>query len=238
MKKVFFFFLIIFFPTHTVWASNYIGEYKCEPTSILTEDFLFIANGKDNIQVLLTKPNPDIELGLVEETKLKKMGMTTKEFQKFKLTQFQKHSFEMKISTNTGQIIQTGQDSEVNTYFENVFLKDGEGNPKLLLGYTEYTSKSETEEYWKVRDDLLIDAMSDILEMTRTYEYKNEIEYKKVLTSLARNMLKNLAFSGSWIEINQGQVRGTLNFSADNAGLLLNNNVEDTEKFRAICKLN
>lgn len=234
MKTVFFFFLIILFPTHIVWASNYVGKYKCEPTSILTEEFLFIANGKDNIQVLLTKPNPDIELGLVEETKLKKMGSTTEEFLKFKSTQFQKHSFELEIFKNYGQIIQTGQDSEVDTYFENVFLKDGE----LLLGYTEYTSKSETDEYWKVRDDLFIDAMSDILEMTRTYEYKNEIEYKKVLTSLARNMLKNLAFSGSWIEINQGQVQGTLNFSADNAGLLLRNNVEDTEKFRAICKLN
>ena len=80
MKNVFFFFLIILFPTHFVWASNYIGKYKCEPTSILTEDFLFIANGKDNIQVLLTKPNPDIELGLVEETKLKEMKKGTQNY--------------------------------------------------------------------------------------------------------------------------------------------------------------
>lgn len=225
------------FPTTNLWASNYIGNYECEPTSILTEEFLFIANGKDNIQVLLTKPNPDIELGLVEETKLKKMGSTTEEFLKFKSTQFQKHSFELEISENYGEITQIGQDSEVDTYFENVFLKDGEGKPTLLLGYTEYTSKTETDEYWKIRDDILIDAMSDILEMTKTYEYKNESEYREVLNSLVRNMLKNLATGGSWIEISQNDNSGTLNFSMVDAQPLFNFNVNKTDKFGAVCKL-
>jgi len=151
----------------------------------------------------------------------------------FKSTQFQKHSFELEISENYGEITQIGQDSEVDKYFENVFLKDG----ALLLGYTEYTSKTETDEYWKIRDDIFIDAMSDILKMTRTYEYKNESEYREVLNSLVRNMLKNLAFGGSWIEISQNDNSGTLNFSMVDAQPLFNFNVNKTDKFVAVCKL-
>ena len=49
-------------------------------------------------------------------------------------------------------------------------------------------------------------------------------------------MLKNLATSGSWIEISPSDTSGTLNFSIDNAGDLLNYNVRETDKFRAVCK--
>ena len=227
------------FPTIHLWASDYDGDYTCEPTFVLTENYLIIANGIDDIQVLMTKQNPEIELGLVDENKLKKMGMTPEDFAKFKSTEFQKHSFEMKISANTGQIIQTGQGTEVDTYFENVFVKDGaETDPKILMGYTEYSPKTFTDEYWKIRDNVLMDTLDDILEMTETYEYINDVEYRKVLNSLVRNMLKNLATSGSWIEINQSEIPGALNFSAENAGLLLNYNVDDTAKFRAVCKIN
>ena len=53
---------------------------------------------------------------------------------------------------------------------------------------------------------------------------------------IIRNMLKNLATRGSWIEISPSDTSGTLNFSIDNAGDLLNYNVRETDKFRAVCK--
>ena len=232
--------LVIFFmttfPTTSLWASNYIGNYECEPTFVLTEDYLLIANGTDDIKVLLTNQNPEIELGLVDENKLKKMGMTLEDFMKFKTTEFRKHSFEMKINSNSGQIIQLGQDKEVDTYFESVLV--GKTDPKILMGYTEYSSKTSSEEYWWIRDFVFMGTWDDTLKNTKTIEYLDEKEKEKVIYSLVRNMLKNLAnYGGSWIEINQSEIPGTLNFSADNAGLLLDYNVKDTEKFRAVCKL-
>lgn len=223
------------FPIIHLWASDYDGNYKCEPTFVLTENYLLIANGIDDIQFLVTRQNPEIELGLVDENKLKKMGMTLDEFSKFKSTEFQKHSFELKISANTGQIIQTGQDREVDTYFESILV--GKTDPKILMGYTEYVSKIENEEFWFIRDFVFMDAWDDTLKNTETIEWLEKEEKEKVIYSLVRNMLKNLAVSGSWIEINQSEIPGALNFSAENAGLLLNYNVGDSEKFQAVCKI-
>ena len=83
-----------------------------------------------------------------------------------------------------------------------------------------------------------MDTWDDTLKNTKTIDFLDEEEKRKVIYSLVRNMLKNLAtYSGSWIEISQSEIPGTLNFSAKNAGLLLNYNVDDTEIFRAVCKI-
>ena len=140
----------------------------------------------------------------------------------------------MKISANTGQIIQPGQDSEVDTYFENVYLKSG----KTLMGYTEYSSKTKTDELWEIRDFVFMGTYDDTQKHAIKIGFLDKEEQRKVIYSLVRNMLKELATSsGSWIEISQSKVPGTLNFSAENAGLLLNYNVDDTEIFRAVCKI-
>ena len=229
-------FFITIFQTSHLWASDYDGNYKCEPTFVLTENYLLIANGIDYIQVLVTNQNQGIDLGLVDENKLEKIEMTLEDFIKFKTTEFRKHSFEMKIYSNTGQIIQPGHDEEVDTYFETVLV--GKTDSKILMGYTEYGSKTRSEEYWWIRDFVLMDTWDDTLKNTKTIDFLDEEEKRKVIYSLVRNMLKNLAtYSGSWIEISQSEIPGTLNFSAKNAGLLLNYNVDDTEIFRAVCKI-
>lgn len=234
MIRLLIIFIMTTFPTIHLWALDYDGNYTCEPTFVLTEKYLLIANGIDNIQVLVTKQNQEIDLGLVDENKLEKMGMTLENFMKFKTTEFRKHSFEMKISANTGQIIQPGQDSEVDTYFENVYLKSG----KTLMGYTEYSSKTKTDELWEIRDFVFMGTYDDTQKHAIKIGFLDKEEQRKVIYSLVRNMLKELATSsGSWIEISQSKVPGTLNFSAENAGLLLNYNVDDTEIFRAVCKI-
>ncbi len=73
MIRLLIIFFMTIFPTIHLWASDYDGDYTCEPTFVLTENYLIIANGIDDIQVLITKQNPEIELGLVDENKLKKI---------------------------------------------------------------------------------------------------------------------------------------------------------------------
>ena len=182
-------------------------------------------------------PNPEIELGLVDENLLKKMEMTPEDFLKFNSGIFKQHSFRMKISENAGQITQPGINQDVDVYFEHVLVNDGlETDPKILMGYTEYSSKTETEEFWFIRDLVFMPTWDDTLKNTQKIGTLDEVEKRKVLHSLVRNMLKNLATSGSWIEISPSDTSGTLNFSIDNAGDLLNYNVRETDKFRAVCK--
>lgn len=242
--------LVIFFmttfPTTNLWASNYIGNYECEPTFVVREAMLFLANGKDDTHLLITNQNSGIDIGLIDEDALKKMEIAPEDFQSLKLEMFQKHSFRMQISENYGQITQTGQNG-VDTYFEHVLVSPLETDPKILMGYTEYTSKIETNEFWFIRDSVFYYVLRDAFKyLDKTYDTRDVdigvFSEKKVAYPIIRNMLKNLATSkltshGSWIKISQSEVPGTLNFSADNAGLLLDYNVKDTEKFRAVCKL-
>ena len=233
-------FLITIFTTTHLWASDYVGDYECEPTFALREDLLFIANGEDDIRLLMINPNKEIDygvFGLIDENVIKKNGETPEGFLKFKSGIFKQHSFRMKISENAGQITQPGINQDVDVYFEHVLVNDGlETDPKILMGYTEYSSKTETEEFWFIRDLVLMRTWDDTRKNTQKIGTLDEVEKRKVLHSLVRNMLKNLATSGSWIEISPSDTSGTLNFSIDNAGDLLNYNVRETDKFRAVCK--
>ena len=233
-------FLITIFTTTHLWASDYVGDYECEPTFALREDLLFIANGEDDIRLLMINPNKEIDygvFGLIDENVIKKNGETPEGFLKFKSGIFKQHSFRMKISENAGQITQPGINQDVDVYFEHVLVNDGlETDPKILMGYTEYSSKTETEEFWFIRDLVFMPTWDDTLKNTQKIGTLDEVEKRKVLHSLVRNMLKNLATSGSWIEISPSDTSGTLNFSIDNAGDLLNYNVRETDKFRAVCK--
>jgi len=233
-------FLITIFTTTHLWASDYVGDYECEPTFALREDLLFIANGEDDIRLLMINPNKEIDygvFGLIDENVIKKNGETPEGFLKFKSGIFKQHSFRMKISENAGQITQPGKNQDVDVYFEHVLVNDGlETDPKILMGYTEYSSKTETEEFWFIRDLVFMPTWDDTLKNTQKIGTLDEVEKRKVLHSLVRNMLKNLATSGSWIEISPSDTSGTLNFSIDNAGDLLNYNVRETDKFRAVCK--
>ena len=233
-------FLITIFTTTHLWASDYVGDYECEPTFALREDLLFIANGEDDIRLLMINPNKEIDygvFGLIDENVIKKNGETPEGFLKFKSGIFKQHSFRMKISENAGQITQPGKNQDVDVYFEHVLVNDGlETDPKILMGYTEYSSKTETEEFWFIRDLVFMPTWDDTLKNTQKIGTLDEVEKRKVLHSLVRNMLQNLATSGSWIEISPSDTSGTLNFSIDNAGDLLNYNVRETDKFRAVCK--
>lgn len=233
-------FLITIFTTTHLWASDYVGDYECEPTFALREDLLFIANGEDDIRLLMINPNKEIDygvFGLIDENVIKKNGETPEGFLKFKSGIFKQHSFRMKISENAGQITQPEKNQDVDVYFEHVLVNDGlETDPKILMGYTEYSSKTETEEFWFIRDLVFMPTWDDTLKNTQKIGTLDEVEKRKVLHSLVRNMLKNLATSGSWIEISPSDTSGTLNFSIDNAGDLLNYNVRETDKFRAVCK--
>ena len=233
-------FLITIFTTTHLWALDYVGDYECEPTFALREDLLFIANGEDDIRLLMINPNKEIDygvFGLIDENVIKKNGETPEGFLKFKSGIFKQHSFRMKISENAGQITQPGKNQDVDVYFEHVLVNDGlETDPKILMGYTEYSSKTETEEFWFIRDLVFMPTWDDTLKNTQKIGTLDEVEKRKVLHSLVRNMLQNLATSGSWIEISPSDTSGTLNFSIDNAGDLLNYNVRETDKFRAVCK--
>jgi len=231
-------FLITIFTTTHLWASDYVGDYECEPTFVLGEDVLFVVNSKDDIRLLMINPNREIDFGafgLIDENVTKKNGGTPEDFLKLKLELFKQYSFKMKISENSGQITQPGENDDVDVYFEHVLVNDGvETGPKILMGYTEYSSKTETEEFWFIRDLVLMRTWDDTLKNTQKIGTLDEVEKRKVLYSLVRNMLKNLATSGSWIEISPSDTSGTLNFSIDDAGYLLT--IRETDKFRAVCK--
>lgn len=239
-------FLITIFTTTHLWASDYVGDYECEPTFVLREDLLFIINGKDDIQIMLITPYPETELGLVDENLLKKIKMTPDDFLKFKSGILKQHSFQMKISENSGQITQPGENDDVDVYFEHVLVNDGlETDPKILMGYTEFGDKESKDEFWHIREYVFADVLEDTFKyLYETYgmldidisTFSRDEDGKTSADPIIRNMLKNLATRGSWIEISPSDTSGTLNFSIDNAGDLLNYNVRETEKFRAVCK--
>ena len=249
MKKFLIVLISLLAPCQIILASEYIGEYKCKPTFVLREDLLFIINGKDDIQVMLINPNPETELGLVDENLLKKIEMTPEDFLKFKSEIFKQHSFRMKISENAGQITQPGKNQDVDVYFEHVLVNNGmETDPKILMGYTEFGNKESKDEFWHIRDYVFSDVFKDTSKYldksygTRDVDiyYFSDADGKTSADPIIRNMLRNLAYSGffgSWIKISLSDSSGTLNFSVDNAGELLNYNVRETDKFRAICKL-
>ena len=239
-------FLITIFTTTHLWASDYVGDYESEPTFVLREDLLFIINGKDDIQIMFITPNPETELGLVDENLLKKIEMTPDDFLKFKSGILKQHSFQMKISENSGQITQPGENDDVDVYFEHVLVNDElETDPKILMGYTEFGDKESKDEFWHIREYVFADVLKDTFKYLyktygmldiNIYTFSQDEDGKASADPIIRNMLKNLATRGSWIEISSSDTSGTLNFSIDNAGDLLNYNVRETDKFRAVCK--
>jgi len=242
-------FLITIFTTTHLWASDYVGDYECEPTFALREDFLFIANGEDDIRLLMINPNKEIDygvFGLIDENVIKKNGETPEGFLKFKSGIFKQHSFRMKISENAGQITQPGKDDDAGVYFEHVLVNNGlETDPKILMGYTEFGDKESKDEFWHIREYVFADVLKDTFKYLyktygmldiNIYTFSQDEDGKASADPIIRNMLKNLATSGSWIEISPSDTSGTLNFSIDNAGDLLNYNVRETDKFRAVCK--
>ena len=100
MKKFLIVLISLLAPCQIILASDYAGFYQCEPTFILANKFLLISNGKDDIQILITEPNQEVPIGLVDENMLQKMGMTPEDFSKFKLEQFQDYTFNLKIWTD------------------------------------------------------------------------------------------------------------------------------------------
>ena len=229
-------------PCKIILASDYAGFYQCEPTFILANKFLLISNGKDDIQILITEPNQEVPIGLVDENMLQKMGMTPEDFSKFKLEQFQDYTFNLKIWTDKGQITQLNKDNEVDTYFHNV-LQGG-----VLMGYTEYTNQVKTDDDWFIRDVIFMGVFDDIYQIfindlgndiitdNRNFSGADKV---KLSNPLVKNMLEYLApyedYYGSWIEISQHETPGKLEFSVKDIQPILNFNVGQTHEFRAIC---
>jgi hypothetical protein len=248
MKKFLIVLISLLAPCQIILASEYLGEYKCEPTFVLGEDVLFVANSKDDIRLLMINPNREIDFGvfgLIDENVTKKNGGTPEDFLKLKLELFKQYSFRMKISENAGQITQPGENDYVDVYFEHVLVNNGlETDPKILMGYTEFGDKESKDEFWHIREFVFTDVLKDTFKyLYKTYgmldidiyTFSQDEDGKTSADPIIRNMLKNLATSGSWIEISPSDTSGTLNFSIDDAGYLLT--IRETDKFRAVCKL-
>jgi hypothetical protein len=233
MKKFLIVLISLLAPCQIILASEYIGEYKCEPTFIQQEEFLILSNNESDIEVIAIKQYPNYPIGLIDEDFLAKVETSNEDFDKWKKEKFESHTFNLLISENGGKISQFDKTNPVEIVFHSIIFND---YPKLLAGYTEFSSEKEKEDFWYIRDGILVDVWNDIDEMVRNGSVE---ELNELMNQVANNLLLNLytISDGNWIEIEPTDINGELNFTAKDASRLFSFNVKESELFKAKCRL-
>jgi hypothetical protein len=233
MKKFLIVLISLLAPCQIILASEYIGEYKCEPTFIQQEEFLILSNNESDIEVIAIKQYPNYPIGLIDEDFLAKVETSNEDFDKWKKEKFESHTFNLLISENGGKISQFDKTNPVEIVFHSIIFND---YPKLLAGYTEFSSEKEKEDFWYIRDVILVDVWNDIDEMVRNGSVE---ELNELMNQVANNLLLNLytISDGNWIEIEPTDINGELNFTAKDASRLFSFNVKESELFKAKCRL-
>ena len=237
MKKFLIVLISLLAPCQIILASEYIGEYKCEPTFIQQEEFLILSNNESDIEVIAIKQYPNYPIGLIDEDFLAEVETSNKDFDKWKKEKFESHTFNLLISENGGKISQFDKTNPVEIVFHSIIFND---YPKLLAGYTEFSSEEQKEDFWYIRDGVLIDVWNDI-DKNLYFEYGtvNEDEYNQLMNQITNNLLINLytISDGNWIEIEPTDTEGELNFTAKDARRLFSFNVKESQLFKAKCRL-
>ena len=233
MKKFLIVLISLLAPCQIILASEYLGEYKCEPTFIQQEDFLILSNNESDIEVIAIKQNPDYPIGLIDEDFLAEVETSNEDFDKWKKEKFESHTFNLLISENGGKISQFDKTNPVEIVFHSLIFND---YPKLLAGYTEFSSEEQKEDFWYIRDGVLVDVWNDIDEMVRNGSAE---ELNELMNQVANNLLLNLytISDGNWIEIEPTDINGELNFTAKDARRLFSFNVKESQLFKAKCRL-
>jgi hypothetical protein len=233
VKKFLIVLISLLAPCQIILASEYIGEYKCEPTFIQQEEFLILSNNESDIEVIAIKQYPNYPIGLIDEDFLAKVETSNEDFDKWKKEKFESHTFNLLISENGGKISQFDKTNPVEIVFHSIIFND---YPKLLAGYTEFSSEKEKEDFWYIRDGILVDVWNDIDEMVRNGSVE---ELNELMNQVANNLLLNLytISDGNWIEIEPTDINGELNFTAKDASRLFSFNVKESELFKAKCRL-
>ena len=233
MKKFLIVLISLLAPCQIILASEYIGEYKCEPTFIQQEEFLILSNNESDIEVIAIKQYPNYPIGLIDEDFLAKVETSNEDFDKWKKEKFESHTFNLLISENGGKISQFDKTNPVEIVFHSLIFND---YPKLLAGYTEFSSEKEKEDFWYIRDGVLVDVWNDIDEMVRNGSVE---ELNELMNQVANNLLLNLytISDGNWIEIEPTDINGELNFTAKDASRLFSFNVKESQLFKAKCRL-
>ena len=233
MKKFLIVLISLLTPCQIILASEYIGEYKCEPTFIQQEEFLILSNNESDIEVIAIKQYPNYPIGLIDEDFLAKVETSNEDFDKWKKEKFESHTFNLLISENGGKISQFDKTNPVEIVFHSLIFND---YPKLLAGYTEFSSEKEKEDFWYIRDGVLVDVWNDIDEMVRNGSAE---ELNELMNQVANNLLLNLytISDGNWIEIEPTDINGELNFTAKDASRLFSFNVKESQLFKAKCRL-
>ena len=243
MKKFLIVLISLLAPCQIILASEYIGEYKCEPTFIQQEDFLILSNNESDIEVIVIKQYPNYPIGLIDEDFLAEDQWSNEDFDNWKKEKFELHTFNLLISENGGKITQFDKTNPVEIFFHSIIF-NGYSNhsiifndyPKLLAGYTEFSSEEEKEDFWYIRDGVLLDVWNDIDEMVRNGSPEESIE---LINQVANNLLLYLypISDGNWIEIEPTDIKGELNFTAKDASRLFSFNVVESQLFKAKCRL-
>ena len=233
MKKFLIVLISLLAPCQIILASEYIGEYKCEPTFIQQEDFLILSNNESDIEVIVIKQYPNYPIGLIDEDFLAEDQWSNEDFDNWKKEKFELHTFNLLISENGGKISQFDKTNPVEIVFHSIIFND---YPKLLAGYTEFSSEEQKEDFWYIRDGVLVDVWNDIDEMVRNGSLEESIE---LINQVANNLLLNLytISDGNWIEIEPTDINGELNFTAKDARRLFSFNVKESQLFKAKCRL-
>jgi len=233
MKKFLIVLISLLAPCQIILASEYIGEYKCEPTFIQQEEFLILSNNESDIEVIAIKQYPNYPIGLIDEDFLAEVETSNEDFDKWKKEKFESHTFNLLISENGGKISQFDKTNPVEIVFHSIIFND---YPKLLAGYTEFSSEEEKEDFWYIRDGVLLDVWNDIDEMVRNGSLEESIE---LINQVANNLLLYLypISDGNWIEIEPTDTEGELNFTAKDASRLFSFNVKESQLFKAKCRL-
>ena len=233
MKKFLIVLISLLAPCQIILASEYIGEYKCEPTFIQQEEFLILSNNESDIEVIAIKQYPNYPIGLIDEDFLAKVETSNEDFDKWKKEKFESHTFNLLISENGGKISQFDKTNPVEIVFHSIIFND---YPKLLAGYTEFSSEEQKEDFWYIRDGVLLDVWNDIDEMVRNGSLEESIE---LINQVANNLLLYLypISDGNWIEIEPTDTEGELNFTAKDASRFFSDNVGESQLFKAKCRL-
>jgi hypothetical protein len=233
MKKFLIVLISLLAPCQIILASEYIGEYKCEPTFIQQEEFLILSNNESDIEVIAIKQYPNYPIGLIDEDFLAKVETSNEDFDKWKKEKFESHTFNLLISENGGKISQFDKTNPVEIVFHSIIFND---YPKLLAGYTEFSSEEQKEDFWYIRDGVLVDVWNDIDEMVRNGSVE---ELNELMNQVANNLLINIyrISDGAWIEIELTDINGELNFTAKDASRLFSFNVKESQLFKAKCRL-
>ena len=233
MKKFLIVLISLLAPCQIILASEYIGEYKCEPTFIQQEDFLILSNNESDIEVIVIKQYPNYPIGLIDEDFLAEDQWSNEDFDNWKKEKFELHTFNLLISENGGKISQFDKTNPVEIVFHSIIFND---YPKLLAGYTEFSSEEQKEDFWYIRDGVLVDVWNDIDEMVRNGSVE---ELNELMNQVANNLLLNLytISDGNWIEIEPTDINGELNFTAKDASRLFSFNLKESQLFKAKCRL-